>query len=440
MPPHFLSARERALRRAEEYEQRYAPPQYEQEEEYDDQGVYDDQQHPAEPHQHYGPHDRSMEVSGDSNDVYQDARNGEYSYENDMGHNDHTYGYPQEEQHAHQQEDMYMDDEPDHVRHHHSHHHAQEDQHHHHFDESNIPIDEAIAAHAAQAHRQPQKRLDPPDDEPPSLSNSPADPQPPQQFGSNPYFPDNFGQGAPEEYYDETGNRVVGADGFYADIPPQDEGYYDDMSPQNDDDGFLPVQSHDHQHRTVQGFSHAEKPPVSPHSPNGESVFSHQSNAMRGAQEMLRRNRQRKATAFSSVEAGKGSSSGLVMLPSLPKNPDPATMATSSNITDSESGTTWESGSDFSGSQWTDDSQSNLTGEQRNSRRALILQMAKARMKTTKNQGEEKKMDGGHLDDVVEHEDLHHDEYDPHQHLHPHHAFHDDEEEEEHLDLTGDLD
>jgi len=145
-------------------------------------------------------------------------------------------------------------------------------------------------------------------------------------------------------------------------------------------------------------------PPVSPRSPRSPSIsetFS-QSSAMREAQDMLRRNRQRRQKNNAAKQYPESDEQGN---PSL----------TSPN-TDSESGTTWESGSDFTGSSvWTDNSANQgAGGEHRNSRRALILQMAKARMKSNKNQPfgtadseaaatrteEEKKVDGVGSDPV----------------------------------------
>jgi hypothetical protein len=123
-----------------------------------------------------------------------------------------------------------------------------------------------------------------------------------------------------------------------------------------------------------------ELPPPSPRSPQ-ESELS-QSSAMRGAQELLRRNRQRRLEmarrardlqrmeyAQHSTEAEDESTEPTVDLPT-PRS--------------QETGGTWDSNSDFTTSQmsgegssvWTDDN------PDRSSRRALILQMAKARMKS----------------------------------------------------------
>jgi hypothetical protein len=115
----------------------------------------------------------------------------------------------------------------------------------------------------------------------------------------------------------------------------------------------------------------------SPFSPAGMSTSSgmdsrgHQSPAMRGAHEILKRNRRRRA------EVSKHNN----QMTSPAMSVTPETTKSENNRTE-----VWDDGSDITGSAisgssvWTDNSG---TGD-RSSRRALILQMAKARMKNNK--------------------------------------------------------
>jgi len=92
---------------------------------------------------------------------------------------------------------------------------------------------------------------------------------------------------------------------------------------------------------------------------------------MKGAQEMLRRNRQRRLQEALKLESD------------APEDDEPSVEPPVASP-DSEAGGTWESSSEVtsivSGSSvWTDN-----TNPDRSSRRALILQMAKARMRNNK--------------------------------------------------------
>lgn len=112
------------------------------------------------------------------------------------------------------------------------------------------------------------------------------------------------------------------------------------------------------------------------------SEYSHTS-AMRGAQELLRKNRQRRqerARRMNDVDVGIEDDYNPPSAVSPGDHLSPTSQATE------ESGGTWESGSEVTSvvsgsSAWTDTS--NATD--RGSRRALILQMAKARMKSNKD-------------------------------------------------------
>jgi hypothetical protein len=120
-------------------------------------------------------------------------------------------------------------------------------------------------------------------------------------------------------------------------------------------------------------------PPTSP-----RSEFS-QSSAMRGAQELLRRNRL-KRLELAVAAAGGG-------------QPELAAPEDVISPQSQDSSTTWQTGSEGGGSSiWTNDAPPD-----RSSRRALILQMARARMKN-QGGGEEKKLE--HIREAVNEVDL----------------------------------
>jgi hypothetical protein len=119
--------------------------------------------------------------------------------------------------------------------------------------------------------------------------------------------------------------------------------------------------------RRTNASTQPQFPPVSP-----RSEYS-QSPAMRGAQELLRRNRQKRLE----LAAAGG----------------PAEVAPEDVISpqSQDSSSTWQTGSEGGGSSiWTPDG---AQPPDRSSRRALILQMARARMKNQHPGGEEKKLE-----------------------------------------------
>jgi hypothetical protein len=141
-------------------------------------------------------------------------------------------------------------------------------------------------------------------------------------------------------------------------------------------------------------------PPQSPRSPASQSSEYSQSSAMRGAQELLRRNRQRRMEMARKLKRQE-----------KPGPEDEDFGASTQSQTEMESGlesgtTTWETGSDITGSElssvWTDE-MSDVNAD-RSSRRALILQMARARMKSNKDAmnevQEEKKLDQSSAADI----------------------------------------
>jgi hypothetical protein len=279
------------------------------------------------------------------------------------------------------------------------HQHSSESQRYHQEDMEDMPHDDH------RTFRPATGRMDPPEDEPPSLKRVEEEyyhDHTQDDAAKQPEWGDPEHQLQDEEYYEsrEIGKYYVTSDespsGGVASPPsalsPSDV-EYDDRSPTNH------LQHSSPRHRG------SELPPMSPRSPANSDVYSQHSSAMKGAQELLRRNRQRRAAAAmqstsSAANPNKPNPGGSALLPhEAEEGGGRAAQNLASPNTDSESGTTWESGSDFTGSSvWTDGSFAN---PDRSSRRALILQMAKARMKSNKKT-EEKKMDeldlGGELD------------------------------------------
>ena len=126
----------------------------------------------------------------------------------------------------------------------------------------------------------------------------------------------------------------------------------------------------------------SDLPPVSPRSQQGSEHVSHTSNAMRGAQELLKRNRQKRLEMTSRRNDGAGIRPANNTL-EVGTRPTDLVQEKQKDVISPQSETTWESSSEVSGtsSAWTDGS----TNAERSSRRALILQMAKARMKKNTN-------------------------------------------------------
>jgi hypothetical protein len=293
------------------------------------------------------------------------------------------------------------------------------------FADPNVPIDEAIAAHAASLNRpaslvSSSHKMDPPDDEPPSLSKRPA-PVPSAAAGyqsqskgsqysissaepsNTNYFTEGEYYSSPEKasdehYYESTENGK-----YYATSPDVDTAFSPDMeddddeeeeflSPDMSDDILSPGNSEDVDEQMQHEFSNNrqypttfDRPPVSPRSPHDGSEYS-QSSAMRGAQDMLKRNRQRR------LETARRLREENQQHQNHDDNDDAGEDVVGDEeddefadkdlaVTESGSGVTWDSGSEVSGSSvWTD----NSNNPDRSSRRALILQMAKARMKGNK--------------------------------------------------------
>lgn len=242
------------------------------------------------------------------------------------------------------------------------------------FDDRSVPMDEAVDVLGA-----PTRGFDPPEDEPPSLKKI--------------NFPSSQRSDGLEhidtQYYvtptDEEPRSPV-TDDF---VSPVSVGTYDEPTP-SPSMGRPPKKSE-------------------------VDVSKSTSPAMRGAQEMLRRNRQRRSLETAKKKDSREGRKETIAT----ENPDDEIniASTAAETPKSpESGATWESGSEVTSlggsSTWTDDN-----GPDRSSRRALILQMAKARMRNNQQhrvssidtptteesremEEEEKKNDVGHPDDI----------------------------------------
>jgi hypothetical protein len=256
------------------------------------------------------------------------------------------------------------------------------------------------------------------------------------------YPPDEEGD-RPQAYDNETGNGDSDVLGSYDDITPKaseekflatysaDDGYdeYAENSPLAGDENASPMHGSEFSVPTVSDAGYGEEslalspnasvdysshatesnrrnnsaqfPPISPRSAQG-SEYS-QSSAMRGAQELLRRNRQKRLELAQRMkQPSVHVSSAAAHDAPDDEGPEPDLASPQSQ----ESGSTWQTGvseptsSEVTGgsSMWDGDS-----NPDRSSRRALILQMARARMKSHGSKGaeteEEKKLD--HARDVT---------------------------------------
>lgn len=208
------------------------------------------------------------------------------------------------------------------------------------FDDSLVPMDEAIDVLGGRA-----RGFDPPEDEPPSLKKSDA-----SSSGTN--------------------NGLEHLDTQYYISPMEDE---EPRSPVTDE--FVsPVSVGTYYDEPIPSPSMGRPPKKSDvDTPKSTSP------AMRGAQEMLRRNRQRRSQETAKRKENRDGSKISIS----PNNNEGAAADTPKSP---ESGTTWESESEVTSiggsSTWTDD----MNNPDRSSRRALILQMAKARMRNNNHQ------------------------------------------------------
>lgn len=265
-------------------------------------------------------------------------------------------------------------------------------------------------------------KLDPPEDEPPSLHKASSDwtePPPPEPedptvmlsphvtVGSNAFFkhepltPDDEPETTPYPQDEFTGAIAAvrsRPQPIYTTLSPTQHEYMEDTehfayegeekkqqleidSMKSGEEDFIPIKRNPYQ-LTPTGGGH--RPAGTPNSV--DSMASHHSAAFKSAQEVLRKNRRRRQEETIRQEE-----------PSKPTTP---------SIEEAASEGTWDSGSDVSGSNATGSSLWSDNGADRSSRRALILQMAKARMRNNKESptksvkmiDEEAGSTGGHTD------------------------------------------
>lgn len=330
------------------------------------------------------------------------------------------------------------------------------------------PIDEALASHASRSScaypstqfplRSPKSQVDPPEDEPPSLSiykqphpsgkhansvlaggsysvysvegsQQPSSiyhddecySSPEKSYRGPDEYPDKEYQHEDQHFihegyqYDDAQaevDRPVDDQHYYerpqrvlsqvksqiSYVSTEDNGQEQVMSPVSDNEFVASPASGSHYSIPVSDGDYGSLEMSPPHRENDSNAYSSptardtglpphsprsdysQSTALRGAQELLRRNRARRLSAAQKKEDESSCRDGGACQ-------DPTTTPLSANTqTELDSGGTWESSSEMTSivsgsSQWTD----NENNPDRSSRRALILQMAKARMKSNKS-------------------------------------------------------
>lgn len=170
-------------------------------------------------------------------------------------------------------------------------------------------------------------------------------------------------------------------------VPTVTEGPYGAESPNSSADYSNHVHENSRQH------GNSPLPPMSPRSANGTEYS--QSSAMRGAQELLRRNRQKRLELAQRMKSPdeKASCEGEAATPDDEGiNPDVISPQSQDSNSTWQTGASEHTSSEVTGgsSMWDGDSHPD-----RSSRRALILQMARARMKSHGIKG----VDAGGLED-----------------------------------------
>jgi hypothetical protein len=297
--------------------------------------------------------------------------------------------------------------------------------------------------------QQPQSpgtpKMDPPEDmdQPPSLSKSqdfhPVDPAPVASPGNSQFNTDDKGYISPasaDEFSDHYGAQygsMQDPDGGFSpskgykyngeQMHQQPNGHFP-MSPgegvdeekknghgdvdsvKSGEDDFMPIKRDGYKLKPREVSTHTSQTSPSPGkdvaSPSNNSQDSgalSRSSALRGAQELLRKNRQRRLESALRSQGGDSANNSPQKMASPQQQFNADGTAPSTSI--DEDGT-WDSGSELTSvvsgsSAWTDDQPT-----ERNSRRALILQMAKARMKSNKEAQNESKDMGA----IFEHEEV----------------------------------
>ena len=258
------------------------------------------------------------------------------------------------------------------------------------FVDTTVPEDEAVATHAARTANGPldsRERVDPPEDEPPSLSKRDTDSRDTDGnigfggFSRSSGHPESgtlYGAKSVPSVRTDFDTKLVDEDDFFVDEPEDQP-----LSPMSENDLFSSgpdveiAPSHDY----LQAASDLSKSQLSSFPPKSPTSEFSQSPAMKGAQEMLRRNRQRRLLEVARKRQLRDAES-----PEDERSADDA-VTFSSPRGESDSEMTFETGSDMASaisgsSAWNESPSSN---PDRGSRRALILQMAKARMRSNKS-------------------------------------------------------
>jgi hypothetical protein len=278
------------------------------------------------------------------------------------------------------------------------------------------PMDEAMLGEQSQSNPSGRLMTMEPPDEPPSLSkrtpphspeatNTYSSGDPLATFSSSEHLgveEDHQGESYEEsEFYSSTNPSKSESHDYYAN-DGREGGYYASHSESALSPGEYgsnmehdqPAEPFDFAEPAGQDLTQPElgRPPTSPQSQTGSEPVSHTSSAMRGAQELLKRNRQKRLQ----LAARRSGGVEVNTAQSAMRHTDPVLRQMEKDDLSPQSATTWESSSDVTSvvsgtsSAWTDASNGD-----RSSRRALILQMAKARMK--KNN----KMEGKLISDPI---------------------------------------
>ena len=429
LPPHFLAARQTALLRAQEYERQMGISSHHRPISRDPMnaasGVHvGPHSHPhsmgmpEQPHPHYGDAQHQQAIP-----YYGDARMAAYPQSGNPLQPLPAYNYPHM---VNADPPVAPPDAPVYTT-------------------EDAPMDEAMVAKASPPLR--SSAMDPPD-EPPSLSkrtNSPGNVYEDGQGES--YEESDFYSAKDPDYYrhshsegnvySENANSESMRSAYNSHMMPGEESQmppYQYDKPKGGESGQMYHEYgasdqvgnghelgesfqyyHSDIHAETEDASYgddvdenrhekAQLPLTSPSSNHGSEAVSHTSNAMRGAQELLKRNRQKRLEMSARREGNSMNVDTEGQDSDLDRDKDVA------SPTSPQSGSTWESSSEVTSvvsgtsSAWTEGSNND-----RSSRRALILQMAKARMRKnnpTKTVGsknasviaedeEEKKLDSG---------------------------------------------
>lgn len=240
---------------------------------------------------------------------------------------------------------------------------------------SNTPMDEAHDAVVARQETT-QASLDPPEDEPPSLKKDEGGVASPSGESELSYEKPVANEPEKRTVREEHDEYQTANETDESQVSPTHENKHDSQRTGNGLSLEIDPQASEDYSNAPSEFTRSVLTASSPLPPKSPASEFSPSSAMKGAQDMLRRNRQRRVLEAARRRQEARHSDG-------PDDEDASgTDMVISPRSDSEA--TWESGmtSEVSGSSvWTE---SNANPD-RSSRRALILQMAKARMRSNKS-------------------------------------------------------